>query len=148
MVMLTFNDSPNYEMPGDADKDNTYEVTVGAKDADGIRGTRDVEVKVTNENEDGTVTLSAVQPRVGVPLTASLTDIDGPVTGVKWQWSNQAHDIDDATSDTYTPVAADVEATLTATATYTDPQGPDHMAIWRLGQHGGGRHQEQGAGVR
>ena len=31
--VLTFNDSPpNYEMPGDADKDNTYELTVGAKD--------------------------------------------------------------------------------------------------------------------
>ena len=61
---------------------------MGAKDADDIRGTKDVEVKVTNVNEDGTVTLSAVQPRVGVSLTARLTDIDGPVTGVKWQWSN------------------------------------------------------------
>ena len=78
---------------------------MGAKDDDGIRGTEDVEVKVTNVNEDGTVTLSAVQPRVGVPLTASLTDIDGPVTGVKWQWSIRNSDIDDATSDTYTPVA-------------------------------------------
>ena len=125
--VLTFNDPPNYEMPGDADKDNTYEVTVGAKDADDIRGTRDVEVKVTNMNEDGTVTLSAVQPRVGVAVTAILTDIDGPVTGVKWQWSNNA-DIEDATSDTYTPVATDVGETLTATAIYTDPQGPEHTA--------------------
>ena len=124
--MLTFNDPPNYEMPGDADKDNTYEVTVGAKDAAHIRGTRDVEVKVTNVNEDGTVTLSAIQPRVGVSLTASLTDIDGPVTAVKWQWRDSSGDIDDATSDTYTPVASDVGETLTATATYTDPQGPEH----------------------
>ena len=85
--VLTFKASPDYEMPGDADKDNTYEVTVGATDADGIRGTKDVEVKVTNENEDGTVTLSAVQPRVGVSVTASLTDIDGPVSAVTWQWS-------------------------------------------------------------
>ena len=100
---------------------------MGAKDADGIRGTRDVEVKVTNVNEDGTVTLSAVQPRVGLSLTASLTDIDGPVTAVKWQWSNNG-DIADATSDTYTPTADDVDDTLTATATYTDPQGPEHMA--------------------
>ena len=124
--VLTFNDPPNYEMPGDADKDNTYEVTVGAKDAADIRGTRDVEVKVTNVNEDGTVTLSAIQPRVGVSLTASLTDIDGPVTAVKWQWRDSSGDIDDATSDTYTPVASDVGETLTATATYTDPQGPEH----------------------
>ena len=86
--VLTFNASPNYEKPGDADKDNTYEVTVGAKDADESVAPEDVEVKVTNVDEDGTVTLSAVQPRVGVSLTASLTDIDGPVTGVKWQWSN------------------------------------------------------------
>ena len=108
--VLTFTGGPpNYEKPGDADKDNTYELTVGAKDDDGIRGTRDVEVKVANVNEEGTVTLSAVQPRVGVPLTASVTDIDGPVTGVKWQWSIGNSEIEDATSDTYTPVAADVE---------------------------------------
>ena len=52
--VLTFNDndSPNFEAPGDADEDNTYELTVGARDADGNRGTRDIEVKVTNENED------------------------------------------------------------------------------------------------
>ena len=149
--VLTFEASPDYEMPGDADKDNTYELTVGAKDADGIRGTRDVEVKVTNENEVGTVTLSAVQPRVGVPVTASLTDIDGPVSGVMWQWSTSANiddDIDDATSDTYTPIAADVGDILTATATYTDPQGPGHMAPGNSDNTCGGGHQEQSAGVR
>ena len=37
-------------------------------------------------DEVGTVTFSAVQPRVGVPLTASLTDIDGGVSNVTWQW--------------------------------------------------------------
>ena len=126
--VLTFKASPNYEMPGDADKDNTYEVTVGAKDADNNRGTEEVEVKVANVNEDGTVTLSAAQPRVGVPLTASLTDIDGPVTAVKWQWSNTSGDIADATSDTYTPTAEDLNGRLTATASYTDPQGPGKTA--------------------
>ena len=131
--VLTFVASPDYEMPGDANKDNTYEVTVGAKDADGIRGTRDVEVKVTNVEEDGSVTLSRVQPRVGIPVTASVTDIDGAVSGVKWQWYNGSIDesdlpqnaIEDATSDTYTPVAGDVERILRARANYTDPQGPD-----------------------
>ena len=125
---LTFNDPPNFEAPGDADEDNTYELTVGARDADGNRGTRDIEVKVTNVNEDGTVTLSAVQPRVGVAVTASLTDIDGAVSGVTWQWSDGSTDIEDATSDTYTPTADDVGDTLTATAMYTDPQGPDKTA--------------------
>ena len=127
--VLTFNDSPNFEAPGDADKDNTYELTVGARDADGIRGTRDIEVKVTNVNEDGTVTLSAVQPRVGVAVTASLTDIDGSVSGVTWQWSDGSTDYEGATSDTYTPTADDVGDTLRATATYTDPQGPEKMAF-------------------
>ena len=125
--VLTFNDSPNFEAPGDADKDNTYELTVGARDADGIRGTRDIEVKVTNVNEDGTVTLSAVQPRVGVPVTASLTDIDGQVSGVTWQWSAGGSEIDDATSDTYVPTTDD-SGTLTATAMYTDPQGSEKTA--------------------
>ena len=126
---LTFNDPPNYEMPGDADGDNVYEVTVGATDSDGIRGVEDVEVKVTNMEEDGTVTLSRVQPRVGVPVTASVTDVDGAVSGVKWQWYNESvltqNAIEDATSDTYTPVVVDVGRTLWARASYTDPQGPD-----------------------
>ena len=39
---------PNFEAPGDADEDNTYELTVGARDFDGNRGTKDIEVKVTN----------------------------------------------------------------------------------------------------
>ena len=45
--VLSFKDSPNYESPGDANGDNTYELTVGARDTDGIRSTKDIEVKVT-----------------------------------------------------------------------------------------------------
>ena len=126
---LTFNSPPNFEAPGDVNEDNTYELTVGAKDADGNRGTKDIEVKVTNEDEAGTVTLSAVQPRVGVAVTASLTDIDGPVSGVTWQWNDGNNDIDEATSDTYTPTAGNVDDTLRATAMYTDPQGPEKTAF-------------------
>ena len=37
-------------------------------------------------------------------------------------------DIEDATSDTYTPTADDVGDTLTATAMYTDPQGAEKTA--------------------
>ena len=134
MGALTFRASPNYEMPADADGDNVYEVTVAATDADSNRGEKSVKVKVANVDELGTVTLSAVQPRVGVPLTASLTDIDGGVSDLKWQWSKEGGTggIDGATSDTYTPDGGDdgddgddgdVGDTLTATATYTDAQG-------------------------
>ena len=129
--VLTFRESPNYEMPADADGDNVYEVRVAATDADSNRGEMSVEVKVANVNEDGTVTLSAVQPRVGVSLTASLTDPDGGVSGVEWQWNNggdNGGDIDGATSDTYTPVATDAGDTLTVTASYTDAQGPEKTA--------------------
>ena len=52
-------------MPTDANTDNVYEVTVRAADDDGNIGTMAVKVTVTNENEDGTVTLSKIQPRVG-----------------------------------------------------------------------------------
>ncbi len=134
---LTFKTSPNYERPGDADGDNVYKVTVSATDADRNRGEKDVEVKVANVDEPGTVTLSSVQPRVGVALTASLTDIDGGVSGVMWQWYDGTiieenltqNAIEDAMSDTYTPTAADLDKPLMARASYTDAQGPGEAAV-------------------
>ena len=33
------------------------------------------------------VTLSKTQPRVGIAVTASLTDPDGSISGLTWQWS-------------------------------------------------------------
>ena len=132
--VLTFNDPPDYEMPGDADEDNAYEVTAVASDGESNAGTRDVTVKVTNVDEDGTVTLSALQPRVGVALTASLTDPDGGVTGVTWQWASSDAmdgtfaDIDGATSDSYTPVEGDAGKYLRATAMYTDEEGSGKSA--------------------
>ena len=45
---LTFKDKPDYEMPTDTNKDNVYEVTVRAADADGYIGTKAVKVTVTN----------------------------------------------------------------------------------------------------
>ena len=63
---LTLKDEPDYEMPTDTNKDNVYEVTVRAADADGYIGTKAVKVTVTNEEEGGVVTLSKAQPRVGI----------------------------------------------------------------------------------
>ena len=123
---LTFRVSPNYEMPADANSDNVYEVTVMATDSDRNRGEKAVKVNVENVDEPGTVTLSAVQARVGVPLTASLTDIDGGISNVKWQWLNNSSDIEGATSATYTP--ANSGDSLTVRADYTDRQGSDKMA--------------------
>ena len=125
--MLTFKAQPDYEMPGDVNTDNVYEVTVVAADADGNRGTRAVKVTVTNVDEDGVVTLSRTQPRVGVSVTASLTDPDGSISGLRWQWYNGAIGantlIEDETSDTYTPVTANNGVILMVRASYTDGQG-------------------------
>ena len=81
---LVFKDAPNYEMPADAGRNNVYNVTVVATDngvdsdnKNKMTATRAVTIMVTNVEEDGTVTLSAQQPYVGVPLTASVTDLDG-----------------------------------------------------------------------
>ena len=130
---LTFKDtSPNFEAPGDANKDNVYEVTVEAADGVGNTGTKAVKVTVTNVEEVGTVTLTQLQPRVGVALTASVTDLDGDVSGVTWQWGRSAQktgsytDIPKATSATYKPVEGDAnpdQMYLEATASYTDGHG-------------------------
>ena len=136
--ILTFKDAPNYEMPADAGSNNVYNVTVVATD-DGVDANemnemtamREVVITVTNVEEDGTVELSAQQPKAGVELTASVTDLDLGVTGVEWQWSRSQtvdgtyEEIADAESATYTPADGDVGRFLRATATYNDNTGED-----------------------
>ena len=130
---LTFKAEPDFEAPTDANKNNVYEVTVRAADNDGNRGEMAVKVTVMNENEDGVVTLSRTQIRVGVSVTASLSDPDGSISGLTWQWYDGAvvddglttNAIKDANSDTYTPVTGDVGNRLSARASYTDGYGAD-----------------------
>ena len=114
---LIFKEVPNYEKPVDSNKDNVYMVTVVVTDmgVDGknkMTAMRDVAITVRNIAENGTVSLSSVQPKVGVPLTATITDLDGGVKDVTWKWYDaEIGDetvIADATSDTYTPVLGDV----------------------------------------
>ena len=146
---LTFKAKPDFEAPTDANKNNVYEVTVRAADGDGNRG--ETAVKVTVENETGTVSLSWTQIRVGVPATASLSDPDGSVSGLTWQWYDAAgneQNAEDANSDTYTPVADDVGDTLTAVASYTDGHGSGKSEGGSSVQCGSGGHPEQGTGVR
>ena len=142
MSTLSFKEAPDYESPGDSGRDNVYEVTVVVTDTKGNSDEQDVTVKVTNEEEDGTVTLSTLQPRVDIPVTATLADPDNITAGsVSWQWYKgtvtqellvtrdmnecEAADrnncfIKGATSATYTPVAFDVTQTVVAVALYTD----------------------------
>ena len=129
---LKFKAAPDFEKPGDADKNNVYEVTITAVDGNANMATRDVKVTVTNAEEDGTVKLSQSQPRVGLTITASYSDLDGGLASAEWQWwRTQAVNgtvpvlanitletpggggdwliIAGATSATYTPVDDDVD---------------------------------------
>ena len=84
---LAFKANPDYEAPGDSDAKNLYEVTVVVTDTEGNTDEQAVMVKVTNIEEDGEVELSTLQPRVGFPVTATLTDPDNiTADSVSWQW--------------------------------------------------------------
>ena len=54
--VLRFKASPDYEAPGDRDRNNVYNVTLVADDGMGLRGRRQVAVTVTNVNEPPEVT--------------------------------------------------------------------------------------------
>ena len=113
----------------------TYMVTVTATDAGGEMDMVAVTVTVTNVDEDGTVTLSSMQPVVDTMLTATLDDLDGDITGTTWQWASSATSdgtfapITGATLASYTPVEADVGMYLQATASYTDGEGAGKTAM-------------------
>ena len=148
---LTFASAPNFEMPGSGDGDNTYEVMVKAASTDSAQGATEkittlaVMVEVTNVDDDGSVSLSATQPRIGVSITANdPVDEDGMVSDVTWQWSradaaefdpnDEVTEIKGATMASYTPVTADEDKFLRATASYTDAQGDGKTAAAISGQ--------------
>ena len=135
---LAFKAVPDFEMAADTGGNNVYNITVTATDSDGQTDTMAVVVTVTNVEEDGTVTLNTLQPRVGIGVMATLTDLDGATTDVTWKWQGQTSstcsvplvmdgidDLEGGISGTYTPTAADIGKCLGATASYTDPQGSD-----------------------
>ena len=85
-------------------------------------------INVTNVDEDGAVTLSPEQPKIGTELTAALTDADGGVSDASWRWERSQDNmtwtaISGATSNTYAPVGADEGNYLRATVVYTDGHG-------------------------
>ena len=142
-ALLAFKAKPDFESPGDRNTDNIYQVTLEADDGNNT-GTLDVTVKVTNDEEEGEVTLSQQQPLIGQELTASVTDSDGgfgangALTRLTWAWhvadttdgdcpavGAAAWDAENAlipkaTAATFTPRAADDGRCLRATAMYLD----------------------------
>ena len=73
----------------------------------------------SNDLPEGEVTITGTKKQ-GFTLTAShtLTDVDGAVGTVSYQWNRNGVPI--ATGTTYPLVEADVDQTITVTATYSD----------------------------
>ncbi|MCY4417550.1 MAG: cadherin domain-containing protein [Chloroflexi bacterium] len=59
---LTFNNPPDFENPADANRDNTYELTVVATDAEGYTDRVSFAITVTNHNEGVEPTISTRRP--------------------------------------------------------------------------------------
>ena len=110
------------------------------KDADGNPDTGwdatiIVNINITNVEEAGVVSFSSDSPEENVPLSASLTDPDGEVANVSWQWQRADSEtadtwatITDATSDGYVPSLSDVGKFLRAEASYDDGEGTGKTA--------------------
>ena len=130
-----FLQPPDFEAPVNDDDDNVYEVIVLAQAGSALT-LKSVIVTVTDVDEGGTLTLSSSRPRLGTALTATLSDPDTVSGTVEWKWERSAGRnawtvIDGAASSIYTPVAADGENYLRATASYTDrhPSGKEARAV-------------------
>ena len=149
--VLKFKKSPDFEMAADTGTDNMYSVTVQATDETNKVGMKEVMVEVTNVDEPGKVTLSALQPQSATVLTAMHTDPDGTISDLKWQWARSGRknssytDIEDAIASTYEPDDDDGGYYLRATASYTDAEGFGQERDGKIGQCGAaGAGREQG----
>ena len=173
--VLTFESPPSFESPnggqyevGDtgtpnentpADGSNTYNVVVQSADRGDIiqRNWFRVIVNVTDLEETGKVTLSHLQPEIGIDIMASVSDPDGGETATTWKWfrssskSGPWEQIRDSSSPS-TPKAFVTTATynpqdeadeddrnmyLRAEASYTDSRSAGKLAGDDSRQRGG-----------
>ena len=112
----------DFEAPIDHNRDNVYEAIVEAYD--GLNtAQRPVTITVDNVDEPGVITANTLFPQAGVQISLQLSDPDGGISGLSWAWSLDSAVIPGATSQTYTPVVADVNKPLAVTAAYTDAHG-------------------------
>ena len=109
--VLTFMDSPDYENPTDrglnlnpgptgnetfdddgefAPDDNNYQITVSATEMSDALPAKRTDIALTvivgNADDPGELTLQWLQPEVGTPITATLTDPDGTISDSTWTW--------------------------------------------------------------
>ena len=107
-----------YTDPLGSGKTATSSATTNVVDVDdaGSIGT------ITNSTNAGRGTTSLQK---GDTMTAgTVTDPDGGVTGIAYQWKAGGTNISGATNSTYTLTQADEGKAITVVATYTDAQGP------------------------
>ena len=129
----------------DYETDTVHYIRIRVRDNKDARGDADtawdlsslVTVTVTNVDEPGAVELTTDSPKVDAEVTASLTDPDGSVANLTWQWqkadSEDAQNWDDianATSTTYTPVPFDEGKFLRTQASYDDGEGTAKQASY------------------
>ena len=131
---LYFRTPPSFEVQ------TSYQVTVTATDDDedaNLSGSLSVTVTVTDAEEEGVVTIEPTRGWDGTIFQVVLDDDDGNIIGETWQWARSTNrsrwdDIPNATSDSYTAVADDVDKYLRATVSYEDARGSNKEAEARV----------------
>ncbi len=125
-----------------ADRGKQLRATVGYTDAHGPNKSAQSAAtsSVRPADTPGTVRLSTASPEVDQRMTATLTDVDGHLEAVAWQWQRRADASSGwvpiersarypiAATSRYTPVTADVGKQLRARVDYDDGHGPDKAA--------------------
>ncbi|MCP5077458.1 MAG: outer membrane beta-barrel protein [Psychromonas sp.] len=113
--------------PTDSDVGKTITVTISYTD---LRGTAEsktsaVTVAVTNINDavTGSVAISGTVAKESVlTATNNLADVDG-IGELSYQWYANGVEINDATTDTYTLTADEINKVITVKVSYTDQNG-------------------------
>ncbi|WP_420625273.1 cadherin domain-containing protein [Candidatus Poriferisodalis sp.] len=134
---LTFDAAPNYEDAKDQGGNNSYVVVVQATSGTEERvktTTQTITVTVTNRDEEGTVSLLPAQLRVRTVVRATLTDPDGDLSAVSWQWAESSDktiwtNISGATQADYLPTETRRDKYLRAEASYGDGEGSNKTAL-------------------
>ncbi len=135
---LRFTKEPDYEHPKDADGDNVWSVIVEAAvtGPPAMDTTLAVSVRITNEDDPGTVSMSSNTPQVGQTVLGTLIDSDGGIdqSQVDWIWftvqAGREARVDPGTGATnpYLVPSSAAGHALRVRAEYDDAHGPGKMA--------------------
>ena len=125
----------------DYETTSTYTLTVSVSDGKNSSGGMDpssddfitVTITVVDVDEEGVVTFSEIDLLVDAEVTAALSDPDGNVSAITWQWERSADGevwtgISGAAFASYKPIDTDIGSYLRATASYTDANGASKSA--------------------